>query len=177
MRLGLLGVLATAAFMLSGCQQDSGPLETGIETEIEAGTESGIESGVDSSAGDAVENTTSLFDLALGTCLDDANTPLSADLTEVPTVSCSEPHDSELFAIVSVEDGSYPGVDDLVTAGQTKCQVVFSDFVGIDFRSSSLDFHFYYPTPSSWAQGDRSIFCLVVDPGLQVVGTLQGAKR
>jgi hypothetical protein len=71
----------------------------------------------------------------------------------------------------------YPGVDDLVEAGQTKCQAVFADFVGIDFRSSTLDFHFYYPTPSSWAQGDRSIFCLVGDPGLTVVGTLQGAKR
>lgn len=161
-RLRGLGVLATAVVLLSGCQQNSVPSETTVESTVED---------------DAVETTASLFDLAIGTCLDDANTPLSADLTEVPTVSCAEPHDSELFAIASVEDGNYPGVDDLVSAGQTKCQAVFADFVGIDFRSSSLDFHFYYPTPSSWAQGDRSIFCLVGDPGLQVVGTLQGAKR
>jgi hypothetical protein len=164
-RLGVFGVIATTVFLLSGCQQDSIPSEINVEATVES-----VED-------DAFENTASLFNLEIGTCLNDANTPLSADLTEVPTVSCAEPHDSELFAIVSVEDGSYPGVDDLVKAGQTKCQAVFADFVGIDFRSSTLDFHFYYPTPSSWAQDDRSIFCLVGDPGFQVVGTLQGAKR
>jgi hypothetical protein len=119
----------------------------------------------------------SVLSLTIGDCVMDADTPLSADLTEIPRVSCAEPHDSELYAIVSVDDGAYPGVDDLVSQGQTKCQALFADFVGIDFRSSMLDFHFYYPTPSSWVQGDRSIYCMVTDPGLTVVGTLQGAKR
>jgi len=113
----------------------------------------------------------------VGTCVDDANTPLRADLPEVPTVSCDQPHDSELYAILSVGDGLYPGVDDLITEAQIGCQAEFSDFVGIDFRSSMLDFHFYYPTPSSWAQGDRSIFCMVKDPGLKVVGSLSNARR
>ena len=155
-----VAVFASTALVLSGCQQAMEPEVIPENAEVES-----------------VDTQTSLFDLEVGTCLNDANTPLSADLTEVPTVSCNEPHDSELYAIVTVEEGIYPGVDDLVEAGQTKCQAVFADFVGIDFRSSSLDFHFYYPTPSSWAQGDRSIFCLVGDPGLTVVGTLQGAKR
>lgn len=169
MRWGLVGVMATTVFLLSGCQQ--------VFVAIEGSPGSTVNTTVQSVEDDASHTTASLFDLEIGTCLNDANTPLSADLTEVPTVSCAEPHDSELFAIVSVEDGSYPGVDDLVEAGQTKCQAVFADFVGVDFRSSALDFHFYYPTPSSWSDGDRSIFCLVKDPGLQVVGTLQGAKR
>jgi hypothetical protein len=152
----LLIVLTSAALVLTGCQPSVSTPD----------------------APDSASNeTTSLFELAIGTCLDDADTPLSADLTEVPTVSCDEPHDSELFAIVTVDDGIYPGVDDLVAVGQTKCQAVFADFVGIDFRSSALDFHFYYPTPSSWAQGDRKIFCLVGDPGLKVQGTLQNARR
>jgi hypothetical protein len=119
----------------------------------------------------------SVLELSIGECVMDAQTPLSADLAELPTVPCSEPHDSELYAIVPVADGDYPGVDELVQQGQTTCQALFSDFVGIDFRSSMLDFHFYYPTPSSWAQGDRSTYCMVSDPGLTVVGTLQGAKR
>ena len=163
MRPWFVTVVASTALVLSGCQQVNEPPESpelseAVETEV-------------------VEPQTSLFDLEVGTCLNDADTPLSADLTEVPTVSCDQPHDSELYAIVTVEEGIYPGVDDLVQAGQTKCQAVFADFVGIDFRSSILDFHFYYPPPSSWAQGDRSIFCLVSDPGLTVVGTLQGAQR
>ena len=70
-----------------------------------------------------------------------------------------------------------PGADVLVEKGQSGCQLRFSDFVGIDFRSSTLDFHFYYPTPSSWSQGDRTIYCMVVDPGLKVTGSLEGSKR
>jgi hypothetical protein len=151
--------LATAALSLVGCVSDPGetPLETEVSTEL-------------------VE-TESVLELAVGTCVNDAETPLGADLAEVPTVSCNEPHDSELYAIVSATDGPYPGVHTLVGEGQDKCQAVFAEFVGIDFRSSLLDYHFYYPTPSSWAQGDRSIYCMVIDPGLKVIGTLQGAKR
>jgi Septum formation len=150
---------ATAALFLVGCASDPG--ETPLETEVSS----------------EVSETASVLELAVGTCVNDAETPLGADLAEVPAVSCDEPHDSELYAIVSATDGPYPGVDTLVGEGQDKCQVVFAEFVGIDFRSSLLDYHFYYPTPSSWAQGDRSIYCMVIDPGLKVIGTLQGAKR
>ena len=152
-------VIATAALFLVGCA--SATSESAPEPEVSS---------------EAVE-TESVLELAVGTCVNDAETPLGADLAEVPTVSCEEPHDSELYAIVTATDGPYPGVDTLVAEGQDKCQAVFAEFVGIDFRSSLLDYHFYYPTPSSWAQGDRSIYCMVIDPGLKVVGTLQDAKR
>ncbi len=130
------------------------------------------------SASEADQTTeASVLELEIGTCVNDANIPLRADLTDVPAVACTEPHDSELYAIVSVDGGAYPGADLLIEQGQTKCQASFADFVGIDFRSSLLDFHFYYPTPSSWAQGDRTIYCMVFDPGLKIAGTLQDAKR
>ncbi len=151
--------VATAAVLLVGCSGEAGDSTPDTVTSTE------------------VVETESLLELAVGTCVNDAETPLGADLTEVPTIACSEPHDSELFAIVTATDGPYPGVDTLVSEGQDKCQAVFAEFVGIDFRSSVLDYHFYYPTPSSWAQGDRAIYCMVIDPGLKVVGTLQDAKR
>ena len=150
---------AAAGLLLAGCTGEAGDSTPGSVASTE-----GVEAE-------------SLLELAVGTCVNDAETPLGADLTEVPTVACSEPHDSELFAVVTTTEGPYPGVDTLVSEGQDKCQAVFAEFVGIDFRSSVLDYHFYYPTPSSWAQGDRSIYCMVIDPGLKVVGTLQDAKR
>jgi hypothetical protein len=162
MRLSLRSwvVIALTSVLLAGCQATDSIEEPEPELITEETTEN-----------------TSVLSLELGSCVNDADTPLSADLIEVPTVSCDEPHDSELYAIVSVDDGEYPGVDDLVTQGQTQCQALFTDFVGIDFRSSLLDFHFYYPTPSSWVHGDRSIYCMVSDPGLTVAGTLQDARR
>lgn len=151
--------LAAGALVLGGCQAPK-PEETTIEQMVEVG-----------------EPTPSVFELALGTCLNDADVPLDADLVDIPVVACEQPHDSELYAIHEVPDGPYPGADALIEQGQARCQGSFGEFVGIDFRSSTLDFYLYYPTPSSWAQGDRSIYCLVVDPGLRVAGTLEGARR
>jgi hypothetical protein len=123
------------------------------------------------------EPTTPVLELEVGTCVNDANTPLSADIADVPQVPCAEPHDSELYAVIPVTEGSYPGADQLISQGRDACQEEFSGFVGIDFRSSQLDFYFYYPTPSSWSVGDRVIYCMVFDPGLSVVGSLRGANR
>ena len=123
------------------------------------------------------EGSIALFDLSLGDCLNDASVPLRADMTDVPRVACEEPHDSELFAILSVEGSVFPGETGLVSEGQERCARAFGDFVGILFGSSTLDFRFYYPTASSWAQGDRSIYCVAFDPGLKVAGTLLGAQR
>jgi hypothetical protein len=140
-----------------------------------AGSTPDVEADASIESPEATEE--SVLELEVGTCLNDADTPLRADLTDVPSIPCSEPHDSELYAIVSVEDSTYPGADRLIEQGQAQCQEGFADFVGIDFRSSLLEFHFYYPTPSSWAQDDRTIYCMVFDPGLPVVGTLKDAKR
>lgn len=152
-------LLAAGALVLTGCQA--------IAPEEQVATE----------AAEVVEQTPSLFELEVGACLNDADVPIGADLADIPVVPCDQPHDSELYAIHEVPDGAYPGADALIEEGQARCQGSFGEFVGIDFRSSALDFFLYYPTPSSWAQGDRSIYCLVVDPGLRVTGTLEGSRR
>ena len=137
----------------------------------------GCQSGLPSSADAEKEGTVTLFDLELGDCLNDAGIPLRSDMVDVPRVSCEEPHDSELFAILGVEGSTFPGERELVSEGQDRCARAFGDFIGIPFANSTLDFRFYYPTASSWAQGDRSIYCLAFDPGLKVAGTLLNAKR
>ena len=157
-----LAALAVLAALLTGCAAEPERLEdTSPDTSEDAP--------------DVAQN--SVFELELGTCLDDASVPEGADLADIPQVPCNEPHDSELFGIIALDDDTYPGADVLIEKGQNGCQLRFGDFVGIDFRSSSLDFHFYYPTPSSWSQGDRTIYCMVVDPGLKITGSLEGAQR
>jgi hypothetical protein len=154
-------LLLVSVALLTGCATATPP-----ENDVDAG-ELALEEALSAP----------VLGLEVGTCVNDADTPLSADIAEVPTVSCQEPHDSELYALIPVADGAYPGADQLIEQGQRGCQSEFGDFVGIDFRSSLLDFYFYYPTPSSWAAGDRLIYCMVFDPGMQVKGTLEDAKR
>jgi len=137
----------------------------------------GCASGLPQSSEDTAEGSVTLFDLELGDCLNDAGIPLRSDMTDVPRVSCEAPHDSELFAILGVEGSTFPGERELVSQGQDRCARAFGDFIGIPFANSTLDFRFYYPTASSWAQGDRTIYCLAFDPGLTVLGSLLNAKR
>ena len=158
----LVGAITITTVLLTGCAAEP---EVSNEVQQETADE----------APEVAEN--SVFELELGTCLDDASIPEGADLADIPQVPCDEPHDSELFGIITIDDDTYPGADVLIDKGQNGCQLRFGDFVGIDFRSSALDFHFYYRTPSSWSQGDRTIYCMVVDPGLKVTGSLEGTQR
>ena len=115
--------------------------------------------------------------LNIGDCLMDQSTPLGGDLVNVPLIDCDQHHESEVFAEIILEGTGFPGVDEVINAGMASCMTEFATFVGVDYSSSTLDFSYYYPTPSSWAVGDRSIFCVVFDPGVLTQGTLEGSRR
>lgn len=118
-----------------------------------------------------------ILQLEVGTCLMDISTPLGQDLTEIPTIDCAVPHESEVFAEVTLEGTGFPGVDRVSEAAVASCMREFAQFVGVDHSASTLDFAYYYPTPSSWAVGDRSVFCVVFEPGGLTQGTLEGTRR
>jgi len=119
----------------------------------------------------------SVLELEVGTCLNDVDQPLAQDLTEIPSVPCDQPHQSEVFAEVVLDDGEYPGVDEVTALAQDACMVEFEQFVGLDFAASGLNYHYYYPTASSWAVGDRAVYCVVFEPGVETAGTLRGVSR
>lgn len=119
---------------------------------------------------------TGLVELAVGDCLDQEALE-DDDATTEPAVDCDKAHDLEVFASLSLDDGDYPSVEKLVTFGTKECAAAFKTFVGLDFGISALDFQYYYPTESSWANGDRGVDCVVFDPTQRTFGTLAGAKR
>lgn len=115
--------------------------------------------------------------LDVGECLMDISTPIGQDLTDIPVIDCDEPHDSEVFAEIVLTGTGFPGVDQVMADGSAGCIAAFGEFIGIDYPSSTLDFSYYYPTASSWAVGDRSVFCVVFDPGTLTTGTLAESQR
>jgi hypothetical protein len=157
-RLTGVAIALMGAVFLAGCQGNS-PAEQSVDV------------GEDAVVSQPV------LQLEVGTCLMDLSTPLGADLSDIPTIDCELPHESEVFAEITLEGTGYPGVDDIVDAAVGSCMQEFGQFVGIDHAASALDFAYYYPTPSSWAVGDRSVFCVVFEPGFLVEGTLEGSKR
>jgi len=84
----------------------------------------------------------SLLRLEVGTCLNDVEQPIGQDMTDVPLVPCDEPHESEVFAEVVLEDDEFPGIDAVTEEASTRCLEEFSRFIGLDYQDSQLSFHY-----------------------------------
>lgn len=155
-----LGCAVTGILILGGCAQ--GPQE---------------ESAVSSEADASMVAAASVLELEVGMCLMDLSTPLRSDMTEVPEVDCGDPHESEVYAEVVLEGTAFPGVDEITSTAVEGCTEEFLNYVRVEHAASLLDFSYYYPTESSWAVGDRSVFCVVYDPGALTEGTLRDSRR
>lgn len=118
---------------------------------------------------------TDAFAIAVGDCLNDGN--IDGEVTTVPTIACDQPHDSEAYASIIIDDGAYPGEDAILAQADDACRAEFDSFAGISYDESVLDFSYYYPTEGSWSGGDREILCLIYEFDVKTVGSLAGAAR
>lgn len=119
---------------------------------------------------------TGLIELAVGDCVDQAKLE-DSNVASEPLVACDQPHDLEVYATLTLEDGAYPAVESLISFGTKQCAEEFTTFIGLDFGISALDFQYYYPTESSWANGDRGLDCVVFDPTQKTTGSLADIQR
>lgn len=115
-----------------------------------------------------------VFELEVGVCFDDPD-----QFTEVETVDgvdCAEPHDNEVYFAADLDDGAYPGDEEVAAAADDLCFASFEPFVGIDYFDSILDFAWLVPTAGSWAQGDREVICFLYHIDLEKLeGSMEGA--
>lgn len=115
---------------------------------------------------------TDAFALGVGDCLNGGEA--QGEITTVPTVPCSEPHDSEVYAAFALNGTSYPGEETVTGEAEVLCLPAFEEFVGEPYLESRLDFAYYYPTEESWASGDREVLCVIYDPEGMATGSLRG---
>lgn len=114
------------------------------------------------------------FDVRVGDCFDDVDTS-NDEVSSVPGVPCSDPHDNEAYAVFDVEVESYPGDDGMWELASGSCMEHFEGFVGTDYDSSSLDIFPIYPSPQSWKENDREVICSVFDMDAEkLVGSAKG---
>ncbi|KRA22988.1 hypothetical protein ASD65_00030 [Microbacterium sp. Root61] len=165
-RLAAAAIVLTAMVTLSGCSMldqflpSSQPVrdaETGEVTE---------------EAGNA-----DVFAVQVGDCLNTAGID-TEEVSSLPIVPCTEPHDDEVYFSYQVADGAFPGEEALIADAQEACAVEFTTFVGLAYEESALDLWPMYPTEGSWDSGDREVLCIAWDPsGAKLTGTLAGAAR
>lgn len=98
-------------------------------------------------------------------------------------IDCAVPHRYEVFDIFEYEgDGAggtaYPGVAVVQNWAENQCFSRFEAFVGTRWTLSELDIAVWFPTEDSWARGDGSIVCGVMDnSGRRLEGTQRGSNR
>ena len=118
------------------------------------------------------------FQMRVGDCFNDGSVFASedAEVTNVPGVPCSDPHDNEVFAIFDVSVASFPEGDAMASLAFDSCLEHFKSFVGRDYESSSLDIATLYPSYESWhQQNDHEVVCAVYDVNAKkLVGSVKG---
>jgi len=114
-----------------------------------------------------------IFSLRVGDCFQ--NPPASQTalgVTDVTVVACTTPHNAQAFAQFDATDSSYPGSPALIKESQHGCQNRIKDNVDQSKITSTMSLHFLFPEAQSWANGRRTITCLVVDSTKDLTSSL-----
>jgi hypothetical protein len=111
----------------------------------------------------ATEGVIDAFEIREGDCFNDqrGTTPdEEIELERVAAVPCSVPHDNEVYAVVHLEEPSFPGPEEMAALAANLCFARFDAFVGKAYEESVLDIFNLYPSKESWTRrGDREVVC------------------
>ena len=99
---------------------------------------------------------------AVGECI--SSDDLDGDeITSLPTFSCDEPHDFEVYEVKDLPDGEFPGDDAVMDSAEELCLAAFEPYVGAEYDESELLLNFITPTQATWeSDEDREVLCLLV---------------
>lgn len=183
-----IAAFAAASLMLAGCSMlgiggGDEPEETRDRGDkIEESTEeSTIETEEEEETTFQEPDDADVFNLAVGDCITDTDMA-GTELQTVPTVPCSQPHTFEVYHDFEITTADFPGQDsdeliDIVSEGCLGD--AFTEFVGVDYNSSTLGVMYLSPTQGSWDNGDRLVTCMIYEgegAGNVSTGTLEGSN-
>jgi hypothetical protein len=99
------------------------------------------------------------FEVRVGDCFDD-EAFASSEISEIPGVPCSQPHDNEVYATFDIA-GEWPGDERVEELAYEGCFERFARAIGKSYEDSVIDFTTLFPTQGSWKQrDDREVVCV-----------------
>jgi hypothetical protein len=117
--------------------------------------------------------TANVFSLRTGDCFQ--NPPASQTvlgITYVTVVSCTTPHNAQVFVEFSAAGTSYPGSAALKDQADRGCHALIAKNVQTSKITNTMSLRYLYPLPTSWAGGHRTVSCLIVDSKPKLTSTL-----
>lgn len=101
-------------------------------------------------------------DVTVGSCI--ADVPTSARVVTLPTVDCAAPHGGEVYAVLTMPDGDYPGAE-AIDEWQSKCPDALAEYSPEAMLDDAVGVYVLYPTQETWEAGDRAVTCIAtLDP-------------
>jgi hypothetical protein len=146
-----LGFLAAAAAIIGGAIAIVGSLTHGFKKPV------------------VIHYTKSaIFSLKTGQCIDPAGQTATI-------VSCSAPHDAEVFARFELPGSKWPGTKAVGAAASSGCSSRLSGYLNPQL-AISLTSTYIYPDSVAWQAGTRTVICEVRATSGQLTGSVQGAS-
>ena len=109
-----------------------------------------------------------VFSLRPGDCLNSA--PNGADVT---LLSCSAPHDAEVFATFSLAASSWPGDTAVQSQASNGCQTRIAGYLNPQLANAGLAQEYFYPDHAAWQAGVRTVVCEVSASTGQLTGSVR----
>jgi hypothetical protein len=109
-----------------------------------------------------------IFSLKTGQCID----PNGQTAT---VISCSAPHDAEVFATFALPGSQWPGTAAVGAAASSGCSDRLSGYLNPQL-AISLASTYIYPDSVAWQAGTRTVICEVRATKGQLTGSVQGAS-
>jgi len=116
------------------------------------------------------KGTVTATDVKVGDCLKEI--PGNTLGLTVDTVGCDKSHAGEVFAVLLMPEGDYPG-QSAIEEYQNKCEPELASYAPDAITDDSVQLYVLYPTAETWEQGDRAVTCVAtLDPPR--AGSLKG---
>lgn len=104
--------------------------------------------------------------------------PTDVEVSSLPVVPCSDPHEAEVFALVTLNALISFSEPKITSEASERCRAAFSPYVGVDYEQSSLEISYLVPTEASWKAGERGVACLLrAGNAGQMTGSLRNSRR
>jgi hypothetical protein len=108
------------------------------------------------------KGTVTATDVKVGDCLKEI--PDGTRVLTVETVECGESHAGEVFAVLLMPEGDFPGPS-AIEKYQNRCEPALASYSPAAITDDSVQLYVLYPTAETWQQGDRAVTCVAtLDP-------------
>lgn len=109
-----------------------------------------------------------VFGLRPGQCVNSGTNALA-----VTVLSCTRPHDAEVFAAFSLPATAWPGASAVQRDAGNGCGSRLDGYLNPQLATAALTQEYIYPNQAAWQAGERTVVCEV----RAVSGRLTGSVR